>query len=123
MPGGYRAERHQRLLLNPAHCLSITLLQSFPRKREPKFQSRWLWVPAFAETTACKLNKGSRPRMLLRFIPRRSWRLRPPGPRFPDFGGSTRASPAACWRADRLRSEERRVGEEGGAQWTSERCG
>jgi hypothetical protein len=24
---------------------------SFPRKREPISQSRWLWVPAFAGTT------------------------------------------------------------------------
>src|SRR5215218_501793 len=27
------------------------LLGSFPRKREPIFQRRWLWVPAFAGTT------------------------------------------------------------------------
>src|SRR5713101_7282833 len=36
---------------NPADCRHGTTLSS-PRKRGPIFQSRWLWVPAFAGTTA-----------------------------------------------------------------------
>src|ERR1700745_2994296 len=51
MPSLNRDERHHAGAHESIHCLSLTLLPSFPRKREPIFQRRWLWVPAFAGTT------------------------------------------------------------------------
>ena len=92
MPSGDRAERHQRLLITASIVPPLIPAQA---GIQPYIR---FW--ALSSQTTC--NAIVPCQYCLRVIPRRSWPPRPPGPRFPDFDVSTRASPAACWRADRL---------------------
>src|SRR5262245_53270340 len=48
-----------------AEAISVKTILSSPRKRGPIFQSRWLWVPACAGTTASHDQRSSTSRSLL----------------------------------------------------------